>query len=40
MSATSNPSSPYGLWLSTVPFVRTTTDVVGDPALVQFTDAT
>ena len=39
MSARSNPSLPYGWKLSSVPSGRTTAEVVGDPALAQFTVA-
>ena len=37
MSATSNPSVPYGCQASSVPSGRTTADVDGDPSIAQFT---
>jgi hypothetical protein len=40
MSAMSKPSCPYGWQLSSVPSGRTTAEVLGEPALAQFTVAT
>ena len=39
ISAVNNPSSPYGCQHTNVPSGFTTADVVGDPALAQFTVA-
>ena len=40
ISASSNPSPPYGCELSSVPSGRATAGVVGDPVLAQFKVAT